>query len=78
MAGLKSLNVAFDLITEAVSKLPDRSDLQTLTAYVSPSFMEAGSYHAFIASRKHMCNRLGWRRPGSRGSTLRADHVFHN
>ena len=41
MAGLKSLNVAFDLISEAVAKLRDGSDWQKLTAYVSPSFVSS-------------------------------------
>ncbi len=39
VTGLKSLNVAFDLISEAVSKLRDGRDWQTLTARVSPSFV---------------------------------------
>ncbi len=39
LTGLKSLNVAFDLISEAVSRLRDGSEWQTLTARVSPSFL---------------------------------------
>lgn len=39
VTGLKSLNVAFDLISEAVSKFRDGRDWQTLTARVSPSFL---------------------------------------
>jgi LysR family glycine cleavage system transcriptional activator len=37
MADLKSLNIAFDLISEAASKLHDGGEWQTLTARVGPS-----------------------------------------